>query len=237
MDAQTADNWALQILIGAPIAAYVIARVFALRSLPTLALGVMLAAAGGFVIDGYLLRPVDLPYGFGLGALQVPLSAIAAFVVWRVRAKRAPAVTPEPVSPALASANRRIVARCVDAMVGFVGAFALILLLDELADNSPFNAILGFFATMLLDAPCTKLWGRTPGKVLLGLRVVSTDGSPISWSRAWQRAVLVWAKGLCLGIPLLFLVTSAVAMRRVVRTGRASWDEATQTNVVRSRAA
>ena len=120
MDAQTADNWALVILIGAPIAAYVIARVFALRSLPTLALGVMLAAAGGFVIDGYLLQPGDLPYSFGLVALQVPLSAIAAFVVWRVRAKSAPAIRPEPVSSALASANRRILARCVDAMVGFV---------------------------------------------------------------------------------------------------------------------
>jgi len=153
---------------------------------------------------------------------------------------------PEPLNPALASANRRIVARWLDALVlGFLGAVPLVFLWtfvvgpipSELADNRAFNTVLGFFGMMLLDTPCTKFWGRTPGKVLLGLRVVSADGSPISWSRAWERAVLLWAKGLCVGLPLLFLITSAVAMRRVVRTGRASWDEATQTNVVRARPA
>jgi len=158
----------------------------------------------------------------------------------------AASVTPEPLNPALASANRRIVARWVDALIlGFVGGIALVFLwtivvgpiASELADNQVFNTMLAFFGMMLLDAPCTKLWGRTPGKVLLRLRVVSADGSPISWSRAWERALLVWAQGLWVGIPLLFLIASAVAMRRVVRTGRASWDEATRTNVVRLRSA
>src|SRR5204862_8174652 len=95
-----------------------------------------------------------------------------------------PAVTSQPASPALASANRRIVARWIDTLIlGFIGGFALVLLWtivggpisDELADNRAFNTIIGIFGMMLLDAPCTKLWGRTPGKVLLGLRVVSTD--------------------------------------------------------------
>ncbi len=103
--------------------------------------------------------------------------------------------------------------------------------------NRALGAILAALGMMLLDAPCTKLWGRTPGKILLGLRVVSADGSPISWSRAWHRALLVWARGRFLGIPVLFLVTSAIAMRGVARTGRASWDEATRTNVVRCSAA
>lgn len=58
----------------------------------------------------------------------------------------------------------------------------------------------------------------------------------MSWSQAWRRALLVWVKGLCLGLPWVFLITSAIAMRRVTKTGRASWDQATRTNVVRLRA-
>jgi uncharacterized RDD family membrane protein YckC len=44
--------------------------------------------------------------------------------------------------------------------------------------------------------------GRTPGKMLLGLQVVSADGTPISFGTAFLRAVgylVSWAMGLNLG--------------------------------------
>ena len=87
MDEQTADKWSLVILIAAPLVAYVIARALGLRFRSTLVLGVMLAAAGGFVIDGLLLHSYDLPSTVVLGALQVPISAVAAFLVSRVRTR------------------------------------------------------------------------------------------------------------------------------------------------------
>ena len=87
LDEPTADRWSLVILIAAPLVAYVIARAFGLSVRSTLVLGVMLAAAGGFIIDGLLLHPYDLPSTLVLGALQVPFSAVAAFLVSRVRAR------------------------------------------------------------------------------------------------------------------------------------------------------
>jgi uncharacterized RDD family membrane protein YckC len=154
-----------------------------------------------------------------------------------------PSVAPGVEAIPLASANRRIVARWIDSLLlGVTGYIGLVLFWSltigpipaDLAENSAFGTIVGFLGMLILDAQCTKLWGRTPGKLLLGLKVESTDGAPIEWSRAWTRAVLVWYKGLCLGIPLVMLVTAAVAMRRVAKTGYASWDEETGTRVVRT---
>jgi uncharacterized RDD family membrane protein YckC len=145
-------------------------------------------------------------------------------------------------TPTLASANRRIIARWLDALIlGFFGGFILAVIWeilfgisDELADNQLFNVLMGFLGMMLLDAPCTKLWGRTPGKFLLGMKVVSTLNAPITWGQAWKRAVLLWVRGLCLGIPLLLLITAAVSMRKVAKSGVSSWDTLSCTQVIRN---
>lgn len=108
---------------------------------------------------------------------------------------------------------------------------------EDLANNRAFGSWLAILSMTLLDVPCTKLWGRTPGKALLGIRVQSTaNDGVITWNQAWKRSLLVWVKGLAIGIPLVWLVTSSVAMRRVIRTGLASWDEASHTRVVGARA-
>ena len=145
------------------------------------------------------------------------------------------------------SANRRILARFIDTWVlGFVGSFLVIVIWtllfgamsEELANNRAFSSWLAVLSMAILDVPCTKLWGRTPGKALLGIRVQSTTGDGVlTWNQASKRAMLVWVRGLALGIPLVWLVTASVAMRRVTRTGLASWDEAASTRVVSARAA
>ncbi len=151
-----------------------------------------------------------------------------------------------PSSTRLATANRRIVARWIDlVIVGNTGAFALLYLWtrfispyparwmgDESVDKFVSLAI-GFICLMVYDAACTKVWGRTFGKMALGLRVVASDGSPLTWQRAWNRAASVWLRGEALGIPLLFLIASAVAMRRVAKGGQASWDMIAETRVER----
>jgi uncharacterized RDD family membrane protein YckC len=143
------------------------------------------------------------------------------------------------------TANQRILAKFIDTWVlGFVGSFVVFFLWTivfgplstELTDNRLFGSWMAIISMILLDVPCTKLWGRSPGKAVLGLRVVSTDGSAITWKQAWQRSLLVWVKGLALGLPLVWLVTALVSMRRVTKTGLASWDEASRTRVVSVRA-
>lgn len=47
--------------------------------------------------------------------------------------------------------------------------------------------------------------GKTPGKMLLGLQVVSTDGSPISFGTAFLRSVSYLVSSLLLTIPIGFI--------------------------------
>lgn len=152
---------------------------------------------------------------------------------------------PNEISPTLATANRRIIARWLDAMIlGFIGGFILVFLWvllfsisDELASNQLFNVLLSFLGMTLIDPIFTKLWGKTPGKFLLGIKVISTTDCPISWGQAYKRSFLLWVRGLCLGIPLLLLITAAVSMRKVSKDGVSSWDTLSKTHVVKNAAA
>lgn len=145
-----------------------------------------------------------------------------------------------------ASANRRILARFIDGWILGVPAAivvdvgSLILLgppTDEMAlrENNAFWTVVAWFGVMLLDPLCTKLWGGSPGKLMLGMRVRSATSSPLTAARLWRRSLLMWFRGLALGFPIVQLVTGAISMRRVTATGRASWDNDTQTVVIRVR--
>lgn len=69
-------------------------------------------------------------------------------------------------------------------------------------------------------------WGATPGKKLLGLRVVQTSGAPITFSQAMVRNFLRFADGmpcfggLIVGIPTMgFGLATCLATRRFQRLG------------------
>src|SRR5688572_33405166 len=48
--------------------------------------------------------------------------------------------------------------------------------------------VLAFMLWVLYDVGCVKKWGGTPGKLICGLRVVTTDLRPAGWREAWLRA-------------------------------------------------
>jgi len=60
------------------------------------------------------------------------------------------------------------------------------------------------------------LGGATPGKRLLGLRVVARDGRPPSWGRSLARALLALASAAFLGLGFLLALFT--------RSGRALHD-------------
>lgn len=69
-------------------------------------------------------------------------------------------------------------------------------------------------------------WGATPGKKVLGLRVVQTSGSPITFGQSLLRNLLRYADGLpylgfgVMGIPTYgFALASSLATRRFQRLG------------------
>lgn len=69
-------------------------------------------------------------------------------------------------------------------------------------------------------------WGATPGKKILGLRVVQTSGSPITFSQSVLRNFLRYADGMpflgmgVMGIPTFgFAIASSLATKRFQRLG------------------
>ena len=64
-------------------------------------------------------------------------------------------------------------------------------------------AAFGGVAYVVWDAFCTVRWARTPGKAVLGLRVLKVDGCRVGWGTALLRAFVAWAAGLLLWVGLL----------------------------------
>jgi len=77
----------------------------------------------------------------------------------------------------------------------------IFILTSHKAPNAPdpllfipfFGSIIVFFGYFIV---MEAMWGATLGKMMLGLRVVKTDGSPIGWSQAVTRNLLRVIDGL-----------------------------------------
>lgn len=101
------------------------------------------------------------------------------------------------VRPAFASTGSRLVALIVDGMV--MGAITG--LLYSLIGNLPQEGLITFLLTMGYQAYfLTHYQGQTPGKMLLGIRVVKTDGSPLTSSDAVVRTLGYTLNWITLGI-------------------------------------
>lgn len=134
-----------------------------------------------------------------------------------------PIVTGEAVAVALRPAG--IGSRGVALVIDQVAQLALLLLLvwaaasaGETADTAAAAAlVLTLFVAVILGYPVgfETLWrGRTPGKAVMGLRVVRDDGGPIRFRHAFVRGlvgVVVDRPGLSVG--LLALVPMLVTAR------------------------
>ena len=70
---------------------------------------------------------------------------------------------------------------------------------------------------LAVDALLYRVVGNTPGKALLGLRVGTLDGKPLSLGQYLNRNFSVWVSGLALGFPLINLFTMAYQSRRLHR--------------------
>lgn len=92
-------------------------------------------------------------------------------------------------------------------------------------------AILSVPVALVLDALVYRLFGNTPGKAWLGLRVRTQDGKGLSFAHYIGRNLSVWARGLALGIPLLNLYTMAKQALRLTKGKPASYDEGTNDSV------
>lgn len=96
----------------------------------------------------------------------------------------------------------------------------------EQPGGSQMLALLFLPLTLLLDAAIYKVLGNTPGKALLGLKVGTIRGEPLSFLAYARRNLHLWMSGLAFGIPLVNLITMANQSGRVKRNQPASYDVA-----------
>jgi uncharacterized RDD family membrane protein YckC len=116
----------------------------------------------------------------------------------------------EPIAPGglpLANPGMRIVARLIDIVIGMVVSLILAVIVGastgfgnvggSLDGSWFFYIILSLGFGFVYEAVLTKLYGGTPGKLILGFRVVDgTSGAAVSW----QAAILRWAVPGAFGI-------------------------------------
>lgn len=94
----------------------------------------------------------------------------------------------------IASPWRRLVASLLDGLI----LVAISLLLMSLAGINPLTDSTTFLQDFLFNwlpswtyyVAFTALYGATPGKMALGLRVLRTDGKPVDWLTAFMREVV-----------------------------------------------
>ncbi len=95
-----------------------------------------------------------------------------------------------------------------------------------------------FFVPFLfaLWIPCEalflKYFGRTPGKFLLGLKVIKSGRKAIDYKTAIKRSFLVWVRGIALGIPIINIIAMLYAFFQLKTHKDSSWDRDEHTKIV-----
>ena len=63
-----------------------------------------------------------------------------------------------------------------------------------------------------------------PGKQVMAIRVRLPDGKPLGFNLMFRRAMLVWVKGVALGLPLVSLLAMLIALNDLSKNKLSSWD-------------
>ena len=85
--------------------------------------------------------------------------------------------------------------------------------------------LLAVFGLLPIEAIAIGLFGRTPGKALLGLSVARPGGGSPGLFLGVRRAREVLVRGLALGIPVLAPITILASGARLINHGSTSWDQ------------
>jgi len=180
-----------------------------------------------------------------LAALHTAKASAAAAAKSGVAPKAAGAAAATATSQNAAAALeclRRFLARGIDTLtLGIVAAIIAWHYATRAAVQGPELAsalveapapvvqwMLAFVALVPLEALMLAVAGTTPGKALLGLRVLRIDGGRPGPATAFARALDVYVRGLALGIPVIAFFAMLIAGARRLNHGRTHWDQRAQ---------
>ena len=77
---------------------------------------------------------------------------------------------------------------------------------------------------VFVEPLCVMVFGTTPGKSLMRIRLVYNGGDKLTYSAALVRSLKVWWRGMGAGVPLVSLITLILAYQRLTGNQRTSWD-------------
>lgn len=91
--------------------------------------------------------------------------------------------------------------------------------------NDTLSGVVLLFAYNFYEPALLALFGTTPFKAFLRVRVRNKDGSKLSYGQGLRRMLSVWFSGQGLGIPIATLITNIYAYNRLTNQGITSWDQ------------
>jgi len=139
-------------------------------------------------------------------------------------ASAVPVPPPLPQKPRLA---RRFFARWLD-LILYAAVWWLLMWYTrrniEAILLNPWQMFLQFVPWFVLEIILIHKFATTPGKALLGLRVVNSDGSLLTLAASMHRAIRVLIAGIGFGWPLLSIFCQTVSFFTAKKLGRPIWD-------------
>lgn len=134
---------------------------------------------------------------------------------------------------------RRFCARMLDNTFFFFATLALAMLLKQMAglslsyyDFAQNVAFASIPAMMILEAILIATWGTTPGKKLLGIRLINANGDPPSMGQSARRAVSVFVLGQGFLMPVLYPIAAVVSYYILKKRGVTYWDASNELRMV-----
>ena len=164
-----------------------------------------------------------------LSALDAPaLPEAAGGDAWWTAAP-APQLPRDDALPGVYSVSRRLFARLFDNLLLTSVLLAAVCLAGyNIARIPDFPFQVGTAALLAVVEPLAlRLFGTTPGKALLGMRLTGADGRKLSFGQGVSRYFLMLWHGLGFGIPIWSLVQMYRSAKRCWNEEPQPWDEDT----------
>lgn len=75
-----------------------------------------------------------------------------------------------------------------------------------------------------IEAIFLAAFGKTPGKWIMNITVISATDVPMDYQKAIRRSLMVWLRGYGLGIGIVAFIAMIIAYNQLTRYGVTTWD-------------